>query len=141
MIFLSSLAYSEHAKQELVQTLLAFATTPELRMLQPPKHSVFRLAEGYKPVTERLVTITEEHVRQFNECPEYHLQSLRSEDISTANYRREKAYHAAKDKQIREFVEDLVVQWPEANISAPSVLKHGTYILVSDATKSALPYF
>jgi len=141
MIFLSSLAYSEHAKQELVQTLLAFATTPELRMLQPPKHSEFRLAEGYKPMKERLVTITEEHVRRFNECPEYHLQSLRSEDIYTANYRREKAYHVAKDKQIREFVEDLVAQWPEANISAPSVSKHGTYILVSDATKSALPYF
>ncbi|OBT60378.1 hypothetical protein VE03_10892, partial [Pseudogymnoascus sp. 23342-1-I1] len=48
MIFLSSLAYSEHAKQGLVQTLLAFATIPKLQMLQPPKHSVFLLAEGLK---------------------------------------------------------------------------------------------
>jgi hypothetical protein len=49
MIFLSTLSYSKHANQELVQTLLALATIRELRILQPPNHKVFRLAEGYMP--------------------------------------------------------------------------------------------
>ncbi len=47
MVFLSTLAYSQYAKQELVQTLLAFATVPKLRTIQPPDYPVFTLSPWF----------------------------------------------------------------------------------------------
>lgn len=141
MIFLGTLSYSEHANQELVQTLLAFATIPELRTLQPPNCSVFRLEDGYRPERERLIKVTREHVRQFYECPESDLPNLAFEQQYIADQRRREEHEVAKGEKIRRFVEDLVAQWPQANISAPSDPNHRTYILVDEATASARVWF
>jgi hypothetical protein len=141
MIFLSTLSYSEHANQELVQTLLAFATVPELRILQPPNYAEFRLEEGYKPEREKLISVTERHVRLFAECPEYDFPDLPFETNRVAHQRRREEYQVAKGEQIKMFVEDLVVQWPEANIATPLNTNHSTYILVYEAMESARIWF
>lgn len=137
MIFLSALSYSKHVKQELVQTLLAFATIPKLRILQPPYHLTFQLAEGYRPVEKKLVSDTEAHARQFHECPQYHLPDFYREHWRVADARRMQAYQTAKQEQIRMFVEDLMAQWPKDDISSPPDTNYSTYILVSKAVESA----
>ena len=141
MIFLSTLSYSQHAKQELVQTVLAFATIPELRILQPPDHSMFQLSGGYRPRRERLVIVVKGHARQFYECPEYYLPNLPFENYHLADQRRRQEHQVAKGEQIRMFAEDLMAQWPEANISTPRDTNHSTYILVDEATESACVCF
>jgi hypothetical protein len=141
MIFLSTLSYSQHANQELVQTLLALATIPELRTLRPPDCSVFRLGDGYRPERERLAKVTGGHVRRFYECPESDLPNLPFEQQHIANQRRRAKYEVAKEEKIRRFVEDLMAQWPRANISTPLDLNHRTYILAGEATESARVWF
>jgi len=141
MILLSTLSYSKHAKQELVQTLLAFATIPELRALQPPSHAAFRLSEGYRPVRGRLLRVTEEHARQWYECPERDLPSLPDEDWCLTDQRRKDQHQIAKEEQIRVFVEDLMSQWPETNISAPPDDTHDRYISVELAVRDARTCF
>lgn len=137
IVFLSTLSYSAHAKQELVQTLLAFATISGLRVMQSPRYLVFQLAEGYQPVRPELVSLVEQHARQFYECPERRLPALPSEEWHIADERRREQHQVAKERQIRQFVEDLVAQWPGANISTPADTNHSTYISVDEAVKSA----
>ena len=141
LIFLSTLSYSQHADQELVQTLLALATVPELQITQPPDCPLFRLGDGYKPERERLTKVIREHVRQFYECPEYGLPNLTFEQQHIADQRRREEHEVAKEEKIRRFVEELMAQWPQANISAPSDPNHRTYILVDEATASARVWF
>jgi hypothetical protein len=141
MILLSTLSYSKHAKQELVQTLLAFATIPRLRALQPPSYATLQLSEGYSPVRQRLVSSVEGHVRQFYECPECNLPRRPDEDYGLADSRRRDQHRIAKEEQIRMFVNDLILQWPEADISTPSDVNHSTYISVDAATRSAGTFF
>jgi hypothetical protein len=141
MILLSTLSYSKHAKPELVQTLLAFATIPELRALQPPSDAVFQLSEGYRPVRQRLISIVEGHVRQFYECPESDLPILPGESWDLADERRRDQHSIAKEEQIGMFVDDLILQWPEQDIPTPRGLNHSTYISVDAATRSARPCF
>jgi hypothetical protein len=47
MAFLSTLAYSQHARQDLVHTLLAFATQPKFKHLPVPEFQRFYLPGGY----------------------------------------------------------------------------------------------
>ena len=140
MVFLSTLSFSQHANQRLVQTLLAFATMPELRNLQSPKHSAFQLTEGYRPVREKLVHVTKCYARQFYECPEYSLPNLLDEKLYHADQRRKEKHEVARDDQVQRFVEDLISQWPEA-ISAPANTRHGTYIKVKEAMERVQPLF
>lgn len=141
MIFLGTLSYSKHANQEIVQTLLALATIPELRTLRPPNCSEFQLGDGYRPERERLTKVIGKHVRQFYECPESDLPNLRFEQQHIADQRRREEHEVAKGEKIRRFVEDLMAQWPQANISVPSDAHYRTYILVDEATASARVWF
>jgi hypothetical protein len=137
MVFLSTLSYSSHAKQELVQTLLAFATIPRLRVIQPPSYLEFRLAKGYRPVWQELVSLVGRYAREFYECPEYNLPALPSEAYYITEERQRDQHQIAKERQISLFVEELMAQWPEANISLPTDTTHRTYLLVDKAAESA----
>ncbi|KAH8676420.1 hypothetical protein BGZ60DRAFT_562097 [Tricladium varicosporioides] len=137
MVFLSTLSYSPHAKQELIQTLLAFATIPGLRSMQLPASPVFHLAEGYQPVRQELTSLMEQYVRPFYECPERHLPTLPSEESYVADERRREQHQIAKERQIKEFIEELVVQWRNMNISTPTRVSYSTYILVDEAAENA----
>ncbi|RFU36269.1 hypothetical protein B7463_g125, partial [Scytalidium lignicola] len=137
MVLLSTLSYSQYAKQELVHTLLAFATIPELRTIQAPRDLEFQLKEGYRPVQQKLVSMMKRHTRQFEECPESHLDAFPYEDLDDADDRRRKEYQDAKEKQIKLFVEELESQWPTATLSKPGNTSYSTYILVQQAIESA----
>lgn len=73
MIFLSTLTFSQHAKQELIQTLLAFATVPELRTTRPPDYASFQLSHGYEADRKKLAELANNRVRAFYSCPQSNL--------------------------------------------------------------------
>ncbi|KAI9742144.1 MAG: hypothetical protein M1818_004044 [Claussenomyces sp. TS43310] len=137
MVFLSTLSYSRHAKQELVMTLLAFATTPGLRILQSPDFPKFQLVDGYKPVQQELARKIGAHALPFHQCPEYHLPALHGEKKRVADARRLREYERAKKEGIGLFVNELTAQWPRVNISAPTDPRHKTYVSVKEATQTA----
>lgn len=141
MIFLSTLSYSRYTEKELIHTLLALATVPALRTIQPPQHSELRLADGYSPAQHKIVSLTENSARSFRECPESDLPNLGGESNRTGSARRSRLYRDAKDQQIRMFAESLIGQWPTNEIYVPTLTHHGTYIVVSDAMEYLRPWF
>lgn len=85
--------------------------------------------------------MTEEHARQWYECPERDLPSLPDEDWCLTDQCRKNQHQIAKEEQIRVFVEDLMSQWPETNISAPPDDTHDRYISVELAVRDARTCF
>ena len=141
MMILSTMAYSKYAKQELVQTLLAFATIPALRALQLPNYPLFTLSRGYAPNRDELISMTEARTREYDLCPESRLAQLLDETWANAEKRRKDEHRKAKEERIRVFVEFLIRQWPGVNISAPINTDYSTYISLNEALKDAQERF
>lgn len=141
MIFLSTLTYSQHAKQELVQTLLAFATVPQLRTARPPDYTSFQLSHGYKVDKEKLVDVANNRRRAFHSCPESNLLQLPYETFSDADERRRDEHQAAAEECLGRFVDALISQWPEENVRDPVGTGFNTYLSVNEATKDARTWF
>ena len=141
MLFLTTLAYSQHAKQELIQTLLAFATLPELRAKRPPQHTSFELSHGYKPNKNTLIDVVSNRSRPFNLCPESKLPQISNETSADADERRRDEHQAAVKECVSRFVDALICQWPEANVRASVSVDFNTYISVDEAVKDARVWF
>ncbi|ESZ91788.1 hypothetical protein SBOR_7826 [Sclerotinia borealis F-4128] len=133
MVLLSTLSYSRYANQELILTLLAFATSPRLRTLQPPHYPMFQLVDGYEPVEQKLVSLAVNHARDFINCPEYNLIDLFGD--------RQQEYERAIDEHARIFARNLIAQWPTTDISTPTEANLNTYIKVQQAVESASLHF
>lgn len=135
MIFLATLSYSQYIDEELIYTLLAFATVQQFELVRPPNQELFQLSQGYEPQRETLVQITKNHTRSYYECPESRLPNHPFESTIDAYERRNDEYELAKAKGIEDFVDRIIGQWPEASISSPSGCT--TYINVQEAMKDA----
>ena len=141
MIFLSTLTYSQHPKQELVQTLLAFATVPELRATRPPEYPSFQLSHGYKPDKQNLVDVVNKKRRPFHSCPESNLPYFLYETFEDADERRRDKHQAAAEECIGRFVNALIYQWPEAKVRDPVGNGFNTYVSVNEAMEDARIWF
>ncbi len=141
MIFLSTLTYSQHAKQELVQTLLAFATVPELRATRPPDYASFELSHGYEPNRRILVNVANNTGRPFDFCPESNLPQFPLETFSDADERRQGEHRTAVEECLARFVKALICQWPEENVRDPVGTGFNIYLSVNEATKDARIWF
>jgi hypothetical protein len=141
MTLLSSLSYSQYAKQELVETLLAFATFPDLRQVLPPSYTQFQLTDGYSPDEQRLIRLAKEHVRGFYECPESMLPSFLGESEYVAEMRRRQKYESSKDEHVRAFVRELLFQGLTANPQPPSKAEYSKYIGVQNLMEKATSCF
>lgn len=134
MMFLSTLAYSQHMEQELVQTLLAFATVPKLRRIRLPEYESFDLAHGYKPDRAKLTELARKYARSFSTCPESGLPQNYGESWQEANDRRSDEHKTALEGCLDVFVDDLICQWPVANVSVPVGTRLDTYLSLEAAT-------
>lgn len=141
MIFLSTLMYSQTANQELVRTLLAFATVSELRVLKPPQFESFNLFDGFEPDRKRLEEAAKSMARPFSSCPESELAQLSNETYAEAQERRWNSYQAALDNCIKTFVDALIRQWPAVDFHDPTGIDFGIYISVEEVTKEARKWF
>ena len=141
MIFLSTLTYSQHAKGELIQTLLAFATVPEIRAIRLPDYESFHLSHGFQPSKERLVNVTKDRSRPFYLCPESNLPQLSNETSADADERRRDEHQVAVEDCVGHFVDALIYQWPGANVCNPVGTRFNTYISVNEATDDARSWY
>ena len=141
MMFLSTLSYSKHANQELVQTLLAFATVPQLRGMNPPDYVSFQLSDGFIPDRNQLLDVTRGSARDFHLCPEYNLPQLPHETPSEATQRRGDEHEQAVEEHLGKFVDALIHQWPTANVNDPTDGALSTYISIRQATDKARNWF
>ena len=141
MLFLSTLSYSQHRDIELVETLLAFATVPELRRLQPPQHTLFDLSQGFEPQKSKLLSFAQQNARPFYSCPESELPALSYETWDDADARRRGEHCATKDEHVESLVDNIVAQWPASTIHAPSSSILNTYINMKKALEDAQNQF
>ena len=141
MVFLSTLTYSQHAKGELIQTLLAFATVPELRAIELPDYESFHLSHGFQPSKEILVNVAKNRSRHFYSCPESNLPQLSNETFADADERRRDEHQAAVEDCVGHFVDALIYQWPGANVCDPVGIRFNTYISVNEATDDARSWY
>lgn len=109
MVLLSNLSYSFLANQDLIQTLLALATVPALRISPTPSYSEFTLADGYEPIKQRVIEVVERHCRSFHESPDSRMPNHTHETVRQA-YARTKSFKREKQKCVRLFAESLVSQ-------------------------------
>lgn len=137
MMFLSTLAYSQHMEQELVQTLLAFATVPRLRRMRLPEYKSFDLARGYTPDREILTGLARRRARSFSTCPEHDLPQNYNENWQEADDRRRDKHKMALEDCVGVFVGELICQWPVANVRVPVGAQLNTYISLEEATDDA----
>jgi hypothetical protein len=100
---------------------------------------LFQLSQGYEHQRKKLIQIAEYHTRSYYACPESKLPKYPFESEIDADDRRESQYEIAKAEEIREFVDDIIFQWPGASISPPTSLK--TYVKVQEVIKEAGPAF
>ena len=136
MFFLCTLAYSQHANQSLVETLLALATVPQLRSSRPPDNDRFDLSDGYTADRTKLVALTEINLRPFHACPEAHSPILPHETWTDAEDRRESDHQIAVEQHITQFVDMLFRQWPQNDAVTPSGIGFDTYIFVTQTMQS-----
>jgi Protein of unknown function (DUF3638)/Protein of unknown function (DUF3645) len=141
LVFLSTLSYSQHAKQELVQTLLAFATVPELRATRPPDYMSFDLSDGYRPDKEKLVDLIKDKSRPFYSCPESNLPQLYYESIADADERRREEHQTAVEECLGACADALICQWPGENVYEPVDTDFDIYISMEEAAEDARPWF
>lgn len=141
MIFFSTLMYSKTADQEFIQTLLSFATVPELRALEPPQFESFKLSDGFEPLRIRLEEMARDQARPFHSCPESELAQLPNETYAAAERRRSETYQVKVTDCIKTFVDALICQWPAGEIRNPVGIDVSTYISVDEAIKNARKWF
>ena len=141
MMLLSTLSYSQDAKQGLVQALLVFANMPALRLIPIARHEVYSLADGFEPAKQTLIRLGQGNLRPFESCPESRLPKFEDEDEDDADSRRLKLYHESCQRNCTYFAEELVAQWPRNDIQSPRRSSCNTYIVVETAMKECRNYF
>ncbi|KAL2068505.1 hypothetical protein VTL71DRAFT_14842 [Oculimacula yallundae] len=141
MMLLSTLTYSQVAKQSLVQTLLAFATVPALRIVQQPYYEQLQLKDGYALVINTLQKTIRRHAKKFQACPEARLEILLNETKHAADARRHNAYELGRDECMTAFVNSLVRQGSTSTVQTPSGSNYSTYIVVKQAMRDVRPLF
>jgi hypothetical protein len=127
-IFLANLAHSKHGNIPLVHTLLALATAPALRNVQPPAYEHFDLSKGFEPDKPRLSRILEACKVSFEESPERRIVRLPNEPDYDLIDRREAAYQAATKLQVNKCLNALMHQWPSKDIIFPQTPEIKTYL-------------
>lgn len=141
LFLLCTMTYSQNWKQELVETLLAFATIPELRAIQPPSYTKFQLELGYSPGRSRLISIVDEYCRPFKDCPEARLPRHQGESYQEFADRHQEDFESEQSERVKTFVDGLINQWPHPRIGIPSGTDCNAYIKVDQAFAASRKLF
>lgn len=140
MAMLSTLSYARAADQELIHTLLAFATLPLLKRLEPPSQPVFTINDGYKPSMDVIYSLVAENVTRFDE-PGDELPFGYTSEEQAAHLKRWETYEAIIAAEKFAFANGLLTQWPTATVVAPKTHPPSTHIHIHEAICLATPQF
>ncbi|KAL2069540.1 hypothetical protein VTL71DRAFT_14219 [Oculimacula yallundae] len=128
IFFLVNLAKSAWGTRPLIHTLLALATSPALRNLQPPPYDSYDLSKGLEPDKASITNILEVCKVPYEESPERQLpRSLNEQDFDLSE-RRRASYNSATKLQISKCLNSLVRQWPSKNVIVPQTADIQTYL-------------
>ncbi len=110
MMFLFTLSYSQHAKRELVETLLTFATILELRTIRSLNYMLFELSHDFESDRKKLMNVVKNRARSFHSCSEFSLPQLSHETWEDADERRRDKHQAAVKECLGIFADALIYQ-------------------------------
>ncbi|KAE9976350.1 hypothetical protein BLS_002095 [Venturia inaequalis] len=131
MFFLSTLLYSSPSSDRLVQTLLSFATVPQLRALSLPDQPSYTLSHGYTPNKSEIVALITANAKGFHQSPEARLPKLQSEySEAQAEVRRRDLHEQQCQNYATELAEKFISQWPSATVRLPIGAEFATYFEV-----------
>jgi hypothetical protein len=141
---LSAMAYtcSDHSRS-LLPTILAFATVPQFRRLNPPSSTFYDLTDGFAPQREKLVLIVLDSAIAFEQSSDVNLPALSGEDEVALGRRRHSHFVARRDSKAREFVDQLLLEWPCPEPRPPHTALDGSSSLfdISSLMKRVTPLF
>ena len=132
MILLSTIAYSQYAEPNFVQTLLAFATVPEVRSIKAPNYSSFNLSKGYVPSQEELEGIFDRCTLPYEDSRESVSAASPGESPS-----RLSRFQTAKNMRVKVCIDHIMQQWPTESISLPVYEDLTAYVQLDTAVSEA----
>jgi hypothetical protein len=126
---LPALSYTLPNDRHLLPTILAFASTSEFHLLEPPPHASYNLRYGFKPQREELTKFAINHALPLHRTPSTNLMRSYGESRSQFDRRKESHYENARDAGASTLVDEVLRQWPCAEPDMP--IRNGTVIDVS----------
>lgn len=140
MFFLSTLAFSGRVDMPVIGSLLAFATLPQFRCRSLPEFPSYHLCNGYTPVEGQLKGVIDNCMVSFELSQEADL-SARSRESEAELWRRQNStYRENRESQSKNFLTNLISQWPCASIATPSNTDY-RLIKTSQAMSEIRPMF
>ncbi|PQE10789.1 p-loop containing nucleoside triphosphate hydrolase protein [Rutstroemia sp. NJR-2017a BBW] len=118
MAFLSTLAYSHHARQELVHTLLAFATQSKFRHLPIPAFQCFNFSNGYFYNGSTIKNVVIRNALVYAKSEASRTSPLSGESQAAAQIRQQESRTEA-EKLAEIITSHLRAQWPAYTPSLP----------------------
>ncbi|KIJ07619.1 hypothetical protein PAXINDRAFT_19202, partial [Paxillus involutus ATCC 200175] len=109
---LAAMAYGSPECQDLVPTLLAFASVPAFGAIDPPPYESYKLSDGFKPSIPVLRQYISSHARELEDSPEWSKPKRRAETDSEWSARRSSAYRQRLDSDVDAGVQELLSGWP-----------------------------
>ncbi|KAI9709022.1 MAG: hypothetical protein M1828_002556 [Chrysothrix sp. TS-e1954] len=133
LITLSTMAYSEKADCELIETLLAFATVADVRRIPLDCSEPLKLSHGYSIAKPTLKAIAMKHLWPFDASPDAKLTKHTGESKHDLNMRRKASFKEHTARTVEAFVESVVSQWNSSKRLSCSGMHHGKYINTTKA--------
>lgn len=141
MIFLATLTFSKKVSQEIIHTLLAFATNHQFRHIRPPQFQSFCLSEGFEPDQNVLVKIITSKAFEYADTPASKLVKGQFETEHEVEIRREGVYAENQARAVESVLNYLTNQWPTEWLVGPTDQDCCTYVDVKEATAMAQKHF
>ena len=126
---LPTLSYTLPNDRHLLPTILAFASSSEFHLLEPPPHASYNLTYGFEPKREELTKLAINHALPLYRTPSADLMRSYGETPSQFDRRKEAHYENARDAGASTLVDEVLHQWPCAKPDMP--IRHDTVIDVS----------
>ena len=103
----------------IIETLLAFATVPEIRNQGLPSYTTYDLWQGLEPDENELNELIRDCAVDFELSEEARLSPDPSENVTELALRRSRTYQENIQDEVTKMVDFLVAQWPCRSVVMP----------------------
>jgi hypothetical protein len=125
MFSLATLAFGSESLRDLVPTLFAIATHPQVRSAAPPplpsNITSFKLSQGYTPKPERILGIIRERAHPLETSPVATLRRKENETPAAHAARQRQLYDSQMASLAQSFAASVEsLDWPRMPVAVPS---------------------
>ena len=125
---LCAFQYSAPHHSHLARVLLAFATIPRFRLLDPPPWTSYDLSHGYEAQESVLSGFCRLYTIPYENSPAIHLPRQLQEDDAQLGRRRYSHYETKCNEEVSRIVNTLMPQWPCEIPSQPSTTYSSSFV-------------